>query len=137
MSPAITRALCRIRRTLQIFANVLKNIPDPFLRIAGRSFVKALLEQPNSVFAVIHTRLNITSRLADKCDYNIQSRSPSFSTALLRGKLFEDLACFVDFPQAGVHVFHELNISMASQLRIRKQSGHRRADGPARCVTDG
>jgi hypothetical protein len=46
-------------------------------------------------------------------------------------------ACFVDFPQAGVHAFHELDISIASQLRIRKQLGHRRADGPARCVTDG
>ena len=55
---------------------------------------------------------------------------PSILSALLCGKLFEDFACFVDFPQAAVHVFHELDISIASQLRIRKQLGHRRADGP-------
>jgi hypothetical protein len=47
-------------------------------------------------------------------------RQRSF-TASLHGKLFEDFAYFVDFPGTGLYVCHELDISIAGQLRIREQ----------------
>ena len=51
-------------------------------------------------------------------------------------KLFEDFVYFTDFFGARFHLFHELDISIAGQLRIREQLGHRGADGPAHCVSD-
>ena len=41
-------------------------------------------------------------------------------TASLHSKLFDDFVYCVDFPGAGVHVCHELDISIAGELRIRE-----------------
>ena len=54
-----------------------------------------------------------------------------------RGELFENFIYFGDFLIAGVHVFNELDISIAGLSRIGEQVGQWHADGAARSVSDG